>query len=87
VVYHSKTSLISRFVEGQVWSVHELFGYMELSILAIVSGEPSMNQFPYRAWEGISPREEVESVFLQSIVPSVVDCGSLQRRIRTFPNE
>ena len=41
--------------------MHELFGYMELSILAIVTGEPSMNIFSYRPWEGISPREDVES--------------------------
>ena len=56
--------LILRFVEGQVWSVNELFGYMELSILAIHTGESSINQFPYRPWEGISPREDIESTFL-----------------------
>lgn len=50
-------------IEGQVWSVNELFGYMELSILAIHTGESSINQFPYRPWEGISPRDDIEKAF------------------------
>ena len=37
---------------------------MELSILAIVTGEPPIHQFPYRPWESISPREDVESASL-----------------------
>ena len=34
---------------------------MELSILAVVTGELSMEKFSYKPWEGISPREDVES--------------------------
>ena len=48
--------------------MHELFGYMELSVLAMVTGEPSMHKFPNRPWEGISPREDVESAFLQDLL-------------------
>ena len=61
MVYRSEALLMLRFIEGQVWSVLELFGYMELSILAILTGEPPISMFPYRPWEGISPREDVES--------------------------
>ena len=62
------TSLSFCSTEGLVWSVHELFGYMELSILAIVAGEPSIQQFQYRPWESISPREDVWSPFLREFL-------------------
>ena len=57
--------------------MHELFGYMELSVLAIVTGEPSINLFSYQPWEGISPREDVESVSLCVHPFSFVDAKSL----------
>jgi len=70
---YSEFSLISDSTEGQIWSVHELFGYMELSVLAVVTGEPSMHTFPNRPWEGISPREDVESAFPQDTPFGFVD--------------
>ena len=66
-LYCPEFSLIFDSTEGQIWSVHELFGYMELSVLALFTGEPSIHQFPYRPWEGISPREDVESASLYAL--------------------
>jgi hypothetical protein len=68
-----KVLLTLRFTEGQVWSVHELFGYMELSILALVTGEPSIYKFPSRPWEGISPREDIESVFPRPLLDQFIN--------------
>lgn len=56
--------------------MHELFGYMELSILAIVTGEPSIYKFPFHPWESISPREDVESGFLPPFLFRFVDTDS-----------
>jgi len=67
-LYCYEFSLTFDSTEGKIWSVHELFGYMELSILAMVTGEPSMHKFPYRPWEGISPREGVEGASIHELL-------------------
>lgn len=51
----------------------ELFGYMELSVLAMVTGDPAMSKFSYQPWEGISPREDIESASLHALIPAVAD--------------
>lgn len=48
---------------GQVSSVHELFESMELSDEAIFTGWFSMELFPLRPWESVSPREDVEKAY------------------------
>ena len=46
---------------------------MELSVLAMVSGDTAMPKFSYQPWEGISPREDVESESLHALFFAVAD--------------
>ena len=48
-------------------STHELFRHMELSGLEVVTGESLMERLPHQPWKGISPCEDVESMFFRTL--------------------
>ena len=63
--------------------MHEMFGHMELSGLAVVTDKSlMMERLPHPPWEDISPCKDVEGMFFLCSIPRVFDKYSLQKRTR-----